>query len=245
MPVFRFAHGDRVATNAPTVGDVLHGTVRFIGPVGFDASGEWVGVELDEAVGNSDGSVHGVWYFTCKPKRGIFVKPTALRRTNSTSRRRLQRNDSRARPGDAAYFGGTAVAVPVRPISRPAKTSRSPRQIHRPRSVPARHAGVVEIHAVDEALVKPGGHARLALLEAMDAFDVEGVRKWLPTAAAFGLPLYELDAAKQMLANEVVVLPVGYYERKVILPRSRAYTPWHGPTIAVDRDQRLPIAVYV
>ena len=56
---------------------VLLGTVSFVGEQTF-AEGEWIGVVLDEPVGNCDGSMLGKVYFTCAEKHGVFMKSTAL-----------------------------------------------------------------------------------------------------------------------------------------------------------------------
>ncbi|KAI8643739.1 hypothetical protein BD408DRAFT_442408 [Parasitella parasitica] len=49
------------------------GFVRYIGAVGF-GRGEYIGIELDHGVGNSDGSVDGTRYFETDPHRGTFAK---------------------------------------------------------------------------------------------------------------------------------------------------------------------------
>ncbi|KAM4641585.1 CAP-Gly domain-containing linker protein 3 isoform 1-T1 [Discoglossus pictus] len=58
--------GDRILLDSEKAG-----TLRFCGTTEF-ASGQWVGVELDEPEGKNDGSVGGVSYFICPPKHGIF-----------------------------------------------------------------------------------------------------------------------------------------------------------------------------
>lgn len=53
----------------------LFGFVRFLGEI-MGVKGVWVGIELDEAYGKNDGSVKGRYYFRCKPKHGVFARPT-------------------------------------------------------------------------------------------------------------------------------------------------------------------------
>ncbi|KAK8094257.1 CAP-Gly domain-containing protein [Apiospora hydei] len=52
-------------------------TIRFVGQTHF-ASGDWVGVELDDDGGKNDGSVQGERYFDCEMGRGMFVRPTTI-----------------------------------------------------------------------------------------------------------------------------------------------------------------------
>ncbi|KAI8071009.1 hypothetical protein BC940DRAFT_294991 [Gongronella butleri] len=51
--------------------------VRYIGPVDW-ADGEWIGVELERAVGKNDGSVDGHRYFYTGANRGIFLTKDEL-----------------------------------------------------------------------------------------------------------------------------------------------------------------------
>mmetsp|Transcript_12945 Transcript_12945/g.23808 ORF Transcript_12945/g.23808 Transcript_12945/m.23808 type:complete len:340 (+) Transcript_12945:68-1087(+) len=53
------------------------GTVQYVGKVKF-ASGEWVGIQLDQPSGMHDGTVFGVPYFSCPPKTGVFCTADEL-----------------------------------------------------------------------------------------------------------------------------------------------------------------------
>ncbi|KAI9839542.1 MAG: hypothetical protein M1819_002168 [Sarea resinae] len=52
--------------------------VRFIGSTLF-ATGDWVGVELDDLSGKNDGAVQGERYFDCELGRGMFVRPAVAK----------------------------------------------------------------------------------------------------------------------------------------------------------------------
>uniref|UniRef100_A0A224YJ84 CAP-Gly domain-containing linker protein 1 n=1 Tax=Rhipicephalus zambeziensis TaxID=60191 RepID=A0A224YJ84_9ACAR len=69
-----FIVGDRVWVNG-----TRPGYIQFLGETQF-ATGDWAGVVLDEPVGKNDGSVNGVRYFQCEPRRGVFARPERLSR---------------------------------------------------------------------------------------------------------------------------------------------------------------------
>jgi len=69
---FRLRAGQRVTTHSGCMG-----TVRFVGRALF-APGLWVGVELDEPRGHSDGSFGGEECFRCSTNHGLFVRPHML-----------------------------------------------------------------------------------------------------------------------------------------------------------------------
>lgn len=57
--------------------DGRQATVRFIGTTHF-ASGDWIGIELDDATGKNDGAVQGERYFDCEQGYGMFIRPSAV-----------------------------------------------------------------------------------------------------------------------------------------------------------------------
>lgn len=54
-------------------------SVAYFGEVQF-ASGDWVGVVLDEATGNHGGKLHGHEYFQCAALHGLFIRPHRVSR---------------------------------------------------------------------------------------------------------------------------------------------------------------------
>ncbi|CAK7209532.1 hypothetical protein SCUCBS95973_000472 [Sporothrix curviconia] len=67
----------------PAVGHIVQlqdgtrGIIRFAGQPHF-APGDWVGVELESAIGKNDGSVQGERYFDCAMGHGMFLRPRAV-----------------------------------------------------------------------------------------------------------------------------------------------------------------------
>ncbi|CAF3770324.1 unnamed protein product [Rotaria magnacalcarata] len=64
---------DRVAVHGES------GTVAFIGSTKF-ATGEWIGIILDEAHGKNDGTHGGIRYFETDANRGLFCRRDAVQR---------------------------------------------------------------------------------------------------------------------------------------------------------------------
>ena len=66
-----FSIGDRVHVSGYT------GSVKFIGSLRELGDGDWIGIELDrEHPQGNDGLFQSIRYFTCKPRHGMFARPS-------------------------------------------------------------------------------------------------------------------------------------------------------------------------
>jgi len=54
------------------------GEVKYVGKVKELGPGYWIGVQLDEPSGDSNGSVKGKVYFEANNKFGVFARPADL-----------------------------------------------------------------------------------------------------------------------------------------------------------------------
>lgn len=70
-----------------------HGTLKYKGRIKSRDS-FWVGVELDEPVGNNDGSVDGIEYFSCAINYGLFVSLDKVKEEEEEEERNLSRASS-------------------------------------------------------------------------------------------------------------------------------------------------------
>ena len=55
------------------------GEVKYVGKVTGLEKGYWAGIQLDEPIGDNDGSIKGKKFFECPMKFGLFVRPSDLK----------------------------------------------------------------------------------------------------------------------------------------------------------------------
>ena len=68
-----------VGNRCETVVGAKRGEVKYVGKVTGLEKGYWVGIQLDEPTGDSNGKVKGKVIFECGDKFGIFVRPDDLK----------------------------------------------------------------------------------------------------------------------------------------------------------------------
>lgn len=56
------------------------GLCMYFGKTLFNKKGQWVGLQLENAEGKHNGTVHGKKYFLCREGRGVFVRPGRIKR---------------------------------------------------------------------------------------------------------------------------------------------------------------------
>lgn len=68
--------GQRCETLAAPAG--RRGTIKYIGKIPGLGAGYWVGIALDDATGNTNGTVVETAYFECAPDHGVFLRPKEI-----------------------------------------------------------------------------------------------------------------------------------------------------------------------
>lgn len=114
--------GDRVYLDG-----VRAASVAYFGEVEF-ASGDWLGLVLDQPTGNHNGKVHGREYFQCAPFHGTFVRPARVSRMSQDSAlgSSSSRGNSRTATPLPTFQRLTGRASPSSPSSPAGLRSKSP-----------------------------------------------------------------------------------------------------------------------
>ncbi|RFU28234.1 hypothetical protein B7463_g8115, partial [Scytalidium lignicola] len=114
------------------------GTVRYLGHTHF-ATGDWIGVELEDGGGKNDGSVQGERYFDCAMGRGMFVRPTIVVRileqpapvapkpANVSTTKRVGRPASAVNPGAGRRMSSVGAKRMSMNAASPSPATRAPR----------------------------------------------------------------------------------------------------------------------
>jgi dynactin 1 len=121
--------------------------VRFIGQPHF-ATGDWVGVELEDGSGKNDGSVQGERYFDCQMGRGMFLRPSAVAvivqpapvapaPTDNGTARRVGRPSSAVLPAPGKRLSSVPDAGAGKRMSMNAASPSPAARISRPNSRPS------------------------------------------------------------------------------------------------------------
>ncbi|XP_036842215.1 uncharacterized protein LOC110530667 isoform X4 [Oncorhynchus mykiss] len=110
----RLCVNDRVVLERRRRGEERRrGAVRFIGPLeNTESTDIYIGVELDTASGENEGSLHGNRYFRCKPNHGTFTTITGIRKLSRSSHSK-SRSSKPPEEGDSSDSGPGSSAVAI------------------------------------------------------------------------------------------------------------------------------------
>ena len=112
-----FIIGQRVYVNG-----IKSGVIQFIGETKF-APGDWAGIVLDDLSGKNDGSVGGVRYFQCQPKKGVFSRLTRLtRQPLEPGQLAAIQTAGSSENGDAESVGSASRHTSPPPVGTPASS---------------------------------------------------------------------------------------------------------------------------
>ncbi|XP_036400668.1 CAP-Gly domain-containing linker protein 2-like [Megalops cyprinoides] len=99
------------------------GAVRYIGRLETAASSEvFIGVELDTACGDNDGTLSGRRYFKCKPSHGTFVTISQIKKLSKPTGSCDDRDSHANRPDSSDSEGGGSSAPRKSPKNRLRRT---------------------------------------------------------------------------------------------------------------------------
>lgn len=152
-----FVVGDRV-----WVGGTKPGRIQYIGDTQF-APGEWAGVVLDDTSGKNDGTVAGVHYFQCEPKKGVFSRLTKLTKEPLPG---LALDGS---TDDVSSFkaNGSVRSASPRPCSTPVRMARS----NTPSSLTGGEGSAAKLKVGDRVQVTSSSGLKTGTLRFLGAAD--------------------------------------------------------------------------
>ena len=129
----------------------LLGTARFVGAIEHLPEGVWVGVELDEPLGKSDGEVKGVRIFQCAPLHGATLRASALQLVGPDGATLHDVPGHLPPPPKARRARKAAPGGGKKPLAEYEDDFMRLLDAARPESLPARREGVVDLKASNAA----------------------------------------------------------------------------------------------
>ncbi|KAF2904339.1 hypothetical protein ILUMI_01836 [Ignelater luminosus] len=162
-----FIIGDRV-----WVGGTKPGQIAYIGETQF-APGEWAGIALDQPIGKNDGSVGGIRYFQCEPKRGVFSRLTRLTRVPLNGADEFSFSSSSFSITSTPANNGVRrrVGSPLSPTGSTRSLRKSPPLSTSNTSLSSSIAHIVDFKVGDRVIIKSSQGSKIGTLRYMGTAD--------------------------------------------------------------------------